>query len=121
MVAISPTAIEEIKRLKLNRQVPDSPLRLSVDSGGCFGLYYSLKFDEQRPTDDNLSLEETESDHLIEVDGVHLVVNSKSWKYIEHLQLDYSEDLMGGGFRFHHPQLKKTCGCGISFAESTEV
>jgi Fe-S cluster assembly iron-binding protein IscA len=33
--------------------------------------------------------------------------------------LDYSEDLMGGGFRFHNPNAIETCGCGNSFRLET--
>jgi iron-sulfur cluster assembly accessory protein len=32
------------------------------------------------------------------------------------LEIDYTEDLMGGGFRFKNPQAVKTCSCGHSFA-----
>lgn len=141
MVDISPTAIEEIKRIQLNRQIPDSPLRLIVKSGGCFGLYYDFEFDDRTSSDGSSvvksdatphqikTLEHThsrtsshqESDRLIELNGINLVVNTQSWKYVEHLELDYSEDLMGGGFRFHNPQIEKTCGCGISFSEPIET
>ncbi|MGB5634448.1 MAG: iron-sulfur cluster assembly accessory protein, partial [Waterburya sp.] len=55
-------------------------------------------------------------DRKIETKGIHLIVDAQSWRYVEHLKLDYSEDLMGGGFRFYNPQIKNTCGCGISFA-----
>ena len=143
MVDISPTAIKEIKRLQLNRKIPDSFLRLTVKSGGCSGLYYDFEFDDQTSTNADLGAESRqggtevsslkgenlhsrtsahqESDRLIEVNGISLVVNTQSWKYVEHLELDYSEDLMGGGFRFHNPQSKKTCGCGISFSEPRET
>ena len=121
MLDISPTAIREIKRLKQNSQLPGSSLRLSVKSGGCLGLYYDFNVDDFRATDNNSSVEEiAPGDRLVEVEGVTLVVSDESWKHIEHLQLDYSEDLMGGGFRFYNPQIKKTCGCGISFAESAK-
>jgi iron-sulfur cluster assembly protein len=30
--------------------------------------------------------------------------------------LDYSEDLMGGGFRFHNPNAAQSCSCGNSFS-----
>ncbi|MEN9565232.1 MAG: hypothetical protein RLZZ69_428, partial [Cyanobacteriota bacterium] len=49
---------------------------------------------------------------------INLAIDPQSWKYVESLKLDYAEDLMGGGFRFHNPQNKKTCGCGISFPKS---
>ncbi|WP_143438253.1 iron-sulfur cluster assembly accessory protein, partial [Hydrocoleum sp. CS-953] len=36
--------------------------------------------------------------------------------YLNGLTLDYSEDLMGGGFRFNNPNAKVVCGCGNSFS-----
>lgn len=115
MVEISATAVAEIDRLKRNRQMTDSSLRLLVKSGGCLDFFYALELENiKHQVEDN---SEEQSDRILEVNGVSLVVDPQSWKYIEHLKLDYSEDLMGGGFRFHNPQIKKTCGCGISFTE----
>lgn len=116
MIDISSTAVAEINRMKLNRHIPDSYLRLSVKTGGCLDFFYDLEFDDtiKEVTDNALS---ATGDLLLEVKGVTLVVDAQSWKYIEHLKLHYSEDLMGGGFRFNHPQIKNNCGCGISFAE----
>lgn len=115
MVDISPAAAREIERIS-NRQTSDSFLKLSVKPGGCSGLYYDLKL-EQNQSDRHSS--STEGDRLIKINNIniYLAVDPESWKYVEHLKLDYAEDLMGGGFRFHHPQIKKFCGCGISFSE----
>ncbi|MEN9520422.1 MAG: hypothetical protein RLZZ381_3010 [Cyanobacteriota bacterium] len=115
MVNISPAAVAEIKRIKLNRKIPDAYLRLIVKSGGCLDFFYDLQFES--PAEINRSSTD-QSDRLIEVDSISLVVDTQSWKYVEFLKLDYAEDLMGGGFRFHNPQNKKTCGCGISFPKS---
>ncbi len=112
MVEISSTAVAEIDRLKRNRQMTDSFLRLRVKSGGCSGLFYNLELE-----DISENLDHQESDRTMEIQGIQVIVDPQSWQYVEHLQLDYSEDLMGGGFRFHNPQIKQTCGCGISFAE----
>lgn len=115
MVNITPAAVAEIKRIQLNRNMTAAHLRLMVKEGGCLDLFYDLAFES------NVELNESQpvtSDRLLEVDGISLVVDSQSWQYIEFLNLDYAEDLMGGGFRFHNPQRKKTCGCGISFPKS---
>ena len=87
--------------------------------------------DECEPTSDRLSSSSSQSaahnethdnsqfsDRLIQINGIELKVDSQSWKYVEHLKLDYSQDLMGGGFRFYNPQIRNICGCGISFAEA---
>lgn len=107
MLTFSPAAIREIKRLQQSRQQPDTILELKVSSGGCSGLFYVL---------DLVSSPKSPSDRSIEIDGISVLVDSKSWQYIENLKVDYAEDLMGGGFRFNNPQAKQACGCGISFA-----
>lgn len=112
MVEISPTAIAEIKRLQSSRQIPSSCLRLSVKTGGCRGLVYDLQLEQLESSSET----NPQGDRSLEIAGVTLKIDSESWEYSEHLQLDYSEDLMGGGFRFHNPRLKNSCGCGISFA-----
>lgn len=109
MINISPTAIKEIKRIQANlTSGENSLLRLTVKSGGCSGMFYDLKLDEGR--------EKTAEHHSLEVGGISLIIDGESWKYVENLQLDYSEDLIGGGFRFNNPQVRDICGCGISFA-----
>ena len=112
MVEISPTAILEIERIRANKH-PDSCLRLSVEKGGCRGLVYSLKLEEPESV---LKDSASPNDRLVEIAGITLKIDAESWKYSEHLKLDYSEDLMGGGFRFNNPQITDSCGCGISFA-----
>ena len=118
MIDISPAAIIEIKRLQSNRQTTGSSLILRVKSGGCAGLFYDLEFEQSAlsiSNDHNLSSKD--GDRLLTISGINLKVDAKSWKYIENLKLDYSEDLMGGGFRFYNPRIISICGCGISFAE----
>ncbi|GAB4530627.1 MAG: iron-sulfur cluster assembly accessory protein [Pleurocapsa sp.] len=107
MVQISQAAAREINRIKLSRQQPDSFLRLEIKSGGCSGLFYDL----------GLASNPTQGDRCYESSGIFIVVDSDSQPYIENLQLDYSEDLMGGGFRFRNPQAANVCGCGLSFSQ----
>ncbi len=117
MIDISPAAIIEIKRLQSNRQTTSS-LTLTVKSGGCAGLFYDLEFEQGATSISNdPDLSSKDGDRLLIISGINLKVNAKSWRYIENLRLDYSEDLMGGGFRFHNPRITSLCGCGISFAE----
>ena len=114
MVDISPAAVTEIRRMQRCRQLPDSLLRIAIRPGGCLDFFYNLSFESQHKKSDF----ELNGDLLIQARGINLVVDSQSWKFVENLKLDYAEDLMGGGFRFHNPQTKKACGCGISFTVS---
>jgi iron-sulfur cluster assembly protein len=115
MVNITPAAVAEIKRIQLNRQMTNASLRLVVKTGGCLDFFYDLTF-ESRVGRDELQI--AKSDRVLEINGINLVVDDQSWQYIESLNLDYGEDLMGGGFRFHNSLSHQTCGCGISFAKS---
>lgn len=108
MVHLSPTAVAEVKRLRAKQRNPDTLFRLQVQAGGCSGLFYDLKFDQ----------EVGPSDYLYDCTGIPVVVDAQSINYISELTLDYSEDLMGGGFRFHNPNATAFCGCGNSFSPS---
>ena len=105
MIKLSQAAANEIRRLQIKRRSPKARLRLGVQAGGCVDLYYTIDFDE----------EINASDRVYDCDGVGVVVDEKSLNAIAGLVLDYSEDLMGGGFRFHNPNASETCGCGNSF------
>ncbi|NET02302.1 MAG: iron-sulfur cluster assembly accessory protein [Sphaerospermopsis sp. SIO1G1] len=105
MIHLSPAATNEIARLKLKQQ-PQILFRLQVKSGGCSGWIYDLAFDEVVNSEDQ----------VIDIQNVQLVIDKETIKYIDGLTLDYSEDLMGGGFRFYNPIATSTCSCGNSFS-----
>lgn len=105
MIHLSQAASREVTRLKSKHKSQNSLFRLGVAAGGCSGFYYTMAFDNTV----------TEQDRVYDCDGIPVVVNSESLKYISELTIDYSEDLMGGGFRFHNPQATSSCGCGHSF------
>jgi iron-sulfur cluster assembly accessory protein len=47
---------------------------------------------------------------------IQCVVDAKSMLYLYGLELDYSDQLIGGGFKFYNPNAEESCGCGSSFA-----
>jgi iron-sulfur cluster assembly protein len=106
MIQFSPSAIGEIKRLQTRQQQTAGFLRLAVDTGGCSGLIYKLDF---TPTAQS-------NDQQFQQQDLQVLVDPQSLTYLQGLTLDYSEDLMGGGFRFYNPQAQQICGCGQSFA-----
>ncbi|MGO9318727.1 MAG: HesB/IscA family protein [Terracidiphilus sp.] len=81
-------------------------LRLGVMGGGCSGLSYSIKFDTQP----------RERDRIFEFDGVRVLVDPKSFLYLNGMTLDYEETLMRQGFNFINPNSTRSCGCGSSFS-----
>ncbi|MCT4664822.1 MAG: iron-sulfur cluster assembly accessory protein [Flavobacteriales bacterium] len=81
-------------------------VRVGVTTGGCSGLSYQLDFDREKK----------ENDHLIEVEGIKIVVDKKSVLYLAGTSLNYSGGLNGKGFVFENPNASRTCGCGESFS-----
>ncbi len=108
MIHVSQAAVSEIVRLQLKQQ-PNALLRLAVKLGGCSGWFYDMSFDETVKA----------GDHIFDVNGIKVLIDTASLNYINGLALDYSEDMMGGGFRFHNPQAIASCGCGNSFSTTT--
>ncbi|BAZ46654.1 iron-sulfur cluster assembly accessory protein [Chondrocystis sp. NIES-4102] len=117
MLEISSIALQEIKRIKSNSKMSDSLVRLEVKPGGCSGFFYNFKLEDIEAKDKITDSSTPSQDQLIKIGNLELAVDLQSWKYIENLKIDYSEDLMGGGFRFHNRDAKNVCGCGISFAQ----
>ena len=81
-------------------------IRVGVKSGGCSGLSYDLKFDN------NLK----EDDKLFEDNEIKIVADKKSLLYLVGTTLEYSGGLNGKGFVFVNPNANRTCGCGESFS-----
>lgn len=105
MLHLTATAQEQVKRL-IGQQKPGSFFRVGVKGGGCSGLTYDVKFDDSM----------NEFDRTYEVDGVKVVCDSKSFIYLDGMTIDYSNELVGGGFRFVNPNATGSCGCGTSFS-----
>jgi iron-sulfur cluster assembly protein len=54
-------------------------------------------------------------DELFEQEGVKIVVDPLSLKYMTGSSVDYVDDAMGGGFKIENPNATSSCGCGSSF------
>ena len=63
--------------------------------------------DEKKPDDTVLSFAEGE---------IEIRIDPKSLLYLFGLQLDYSSELIGGGYKFSNPNASSSCGCGTSFS-----
>ena len=111
-ILITNDAIEQISNL-LKGQSDKKALRVGVRSGGCSGMSYTMDFigcNEINPDDKvyDYSLKAEQS--------FQVVCDPKSLLYIYGMQLDFSKELIGGGFNFVNPNASQTCGCGSSFA-----
>ena len=103
MIEVTSKAVHRIREMLEESNEP--ALRLGVVGGGCSGLSYKFKFDTApRP-----------SDHVIEFDGARLLVDPKSFAYLDGMTLDFTESLLERAFVFHNPNATQSCGCGKSF------
>lgn len=104
-VTLSPEALVRVKKLISKDGREGVFLRLGVKGGGCSGLEYVIKLD----------IEPTKLDQAIELDGVKVVCDSKSARFLQGAVLEFTNNLIGGGFKFANPNAGRSCGCGTSF------
>jgi len=105
MVNLTPAAAEKLSGIMSQKGMVDShALRVFVKGGGCGGMQYGMTFDEAR-----------DGDEVYEQHGMRIIVDSTSLFYIDGANIDYVDNLMGGGFHIDNPQATSSCGCGSSF------
>jgi iron-sulfur cluster assembly protein len=104
-VSMTPVAVSRVKELMASQKLDDAFLRMGVRGGGCSGMTYDLQFDSEL----------RKHDKQFEVDGIKVVVDVKSYLYLNGTTLDYVTQGLTGGFTFVNPNAKSSCGCGTSF------
>ena len=111
-ILITGSAIQQISNL-IKNQANKKALRVGVRSGGCSGMSYTMDFIGE----DEINSDDKIYDYsLSEEMAFKVVCDPKSLLYIYGMQLDFSTELIGGGFNFTNPNASQTCGCGSSFA-----
>ena len=108
MIKVSETAKKKVVELMTEDgyNAATDFVRVGVKSGGCSGLSYDLKFDNQKQ----------EEDKVFEDNDIKIIVDKKSFLYLIGTTLEYSGGLNGTGFVFNNPNANRTCGCGESFS-----
>jgi iron-sulfur cluster assembly protein len=104
---VTESAAAEIKKFMSSEEgLPEtSGLRVRVVPGGCSGFQYSLNIEE----------ESRQGDHILDAHGVRLFVDMFSAQYLNGVEIDYVNSVMGSGFTFKNPNATGGCGCGSSF------
>ncbi|MFT7681878.1 iron-sulfur cluster assembly protein IscA [Moritella dasanensis] len=90
----------------LEKRGAGAGLRLGVKTSGCSGLAYILEFVD---TID-------ESDEVFVEKGVTVIIDKKSYVYLDGIELDFVKEGLNEGFEFNNPNMKGECGCGESFS-----
>jgi iron-sulfur cluster assembly protein len=104
MVTISDGAVARLRQVLAQHGQAEDGLRVKVIGGGCSGLQYKLELDAPKP-----------GDKIFERDGVKVVIDRKSFLYVNGSVVVYKDGLMDTGFHLDNPNVKQTCGCGASF------
>jgi iron-sulfur cluster insertion protein len=107
MINVTPAAATKISELLTEENKNDAGLRVFVQGGGCSGFQYGLMIDEGEG--------DASTDSVIESNGVKLLVDPISARYLKGAEVDFVDNITGGGFTIKNPNAKSTCGCGSSF------
>ena len=80
-------------------------LRVAVKKTGCSGFAYIVNYA------DDVARE----DLVFEQQGVKIIVDPESLRYIDGTEVDFVKQGLNEAFRFRNPNVKGECGCGESF------
>src|SRR5690554_5854232 len=80
-------------------------LRVGVKPTGCSGYQYVVEAAEKI----------NDQDQVFESNGVKIVTDPLSLRYLAGTELDYVREGLNAGFKFNNPNVQDTCGCGESF------
>jgi iron-sulfur cluster assembly protein len=105
LVRLTEAAGNKVRAL-IVREKQGEFLRVAITGGGCNGLSYKLKF----------TPEPKRGDILVRTAGIAVLVDPRTALYLKGTVVDYSSQLIAGGFKFTNPNAKASCSCGESFS-----
>ena len=105
-IFVTKNAVKKLKGVMKSDNKENYFLRMSVEGGGCSGMTYKMDFDKNQK----------EFDKVFKSNGLTVICDLKSWLYLKDVKIDYSDDLLNGGFKITNPNAERTCGCGTSFS-----
>ena len=105
-IFVTEKAVKRLKAVMSSEDKDNHFVRMSVDSGGCSGMNYKMDFEDNQG----------DYDKIFEINGLKVVCDLKSWLYLKNITIDYSDDMLNGGFKIENPNAERTCGCGTSFS-----
>ena len=107
-VILTETAAKEIHSIIKEQELDAEKvcLRVGVKGGGCSGFSYLLDLTESRK----------DTDEVFEQHGIRIICDPKSLLYLNGVNIDFKDEIMGRGFVFNNPNATSSCGCGSSFS-----
>jgi iron-sulfur cluster assembly protein len=106
VLQLTEAAVQQIKEVIASQSLQGHFLAIRVVPAGCSGLGYDL----------NLVKEIKEGDLRWSQDGIELITDTLSAKYLEGTRMDWVKTDTAAGFKFENPNAKSSCGCGSSFS-----
>lgn len=103
-IKMTPAAADRVRSFLANRG-KGIGLRLGLKTSGCSGMAYVLEFVDALNDDDE----------VFDVEGVKIIIDAKSFIYLQGIELDFIKEGLNEGFQFNNPNAKGECGCGESF------
>jgi iron-sulfur cluster assembly accessory protein len=104
-VTLTQLAADAVRGVIAQKNLPGYALRLYISGGGCSGFQYGLALDS------NIRAE----DIITETDGIKLIIDEVSIKYLQGATVDYVEGITNSGFKIINPNAITSCNCGQSF------
>ena len=104
-ITVSSLAASKITEELSKDSKQESGLRVYVQGGGCSGFQYGLIVEDSPGV----------GDQVFESNGIKLYVDPISVRYLKGAEIDWIDNIAGGGFTVRNPNAKSTCGCGQSF------
>jgi len=103
-VSLTPAAAERVRSFIVDRG-RGVGLRLGVKKTGCSGFAYVVSYAE----------EVAAGDSVFEDQGVKVIVDSDSLRYLDGTEIDFVKQGLNEAFKFRNPNVRGECGCGESF------
>jgi iron-sulfur cluster assembly protein len=103
-ISLTERAARHVERFLANHA--GNGLRVGVKPTGCSGYMYVVQ----------PAQEVNEHDRVFTSQGIQIVVDDESLKYLDGTEVDFAREGLNEGFRFANPNVKATCGCGESFS-----
>jgi iron-sulfur cluster assembly protein len=103
-VSLTPSAAERVRSF-LEKRGSGVGLRLGVKKTGCSGFAYVVNYAD----------EVAASDVVFEAQGVKVIVDSDSLRYVDGTEIDFVRQGLNEAFKFRNPNVRGECGCGESF------
>ncbi|NJD30622.1 MAG: iron-sulfur cluster assembly protein IscA [Gammaproteobacteria bacterium] len=103
-VSLTPTAAERVRVFLANRG-RGIGLRLGVKKTGCSGIAYVVNYADEVGA----------GDVVFEGQGVKVIVDAESLRYVDGTEIDFVREGLNEAFKFRNPNVRGECGCGESF------